>query len=435
MVGVVDKTSALQSGLKKATTRLVPFLFFAFVVNFLDRVNVGYAALTMNADIGLSATSYGLGAGLFFVGYIMFEVPSNIMLERLGARIWIARIMISWGLISGAMMFVTGPTSFYVLRFLLGIAEAGFFPGIILYITYWFPASSRGRIVGSFMAALPMSAIFGAPLSTWLLSHDGLWGLRGWQLLFVVEAIPAIIGGFVAFFVLTDRPSKAKWLSEDERAALVYELERSTASHAGVSRHSSAWSLIADSRVLLLSAIYFGVLVGLYAVSYWFPQIMKQLGLTVAQIGIVSAIPYIISAIAMIVWGRSSDRSGERVWHLSFALLVSATGFLTAGLLAGSQVGTAIGISLALIGVFSAAPPFWALATQLFAGEHSAAAIALVNSLATIGGIVAPYWVGWMKDATGDFGLSLIGIAIVPALGIVAALSVGVLHKNRLHRV
>ena len=431
-VHVDGQTTALQSALKKATIRLVPFLFFAYIINFLDRVNIGYAALTMNADIGLSATSYGLGASLFFVGYILFEVPSNMMLERVGARIWIARIMVSWGIISACMMFVHGPVSFYILRFLLGVAEAGFFPGVILYITYWFPASSRGRIVGLFMAAMPIAGIFGAPLSTYLLGLDGLWGLRGWQVMFVIEAIPAIVGGFIAFFVLSNKPGNASWLTREEQVALTREVEQGRGHNALTPRHPSVWSLVADSRVILLSIVYFCVLVGLYAVNYWFPQIMKQLGLSVSQVGIVSTIPYIVSAVAMILWGRSSDRSAERVWHLALALMACAAGFLTAGLMAGNQVGTVIGISLALVGVFSAAPPFWALATQLFAGEQSAAAIALITSLATIGGIVAPYWVGWMKDTTGDFGLSLVGLAIVPVLGSIAALVIGSAHKRRL---
>ncbi|TCQ99069.1 MFS transporter [Neorhizobium sp. JUb45] len=437
LVGVDTQTSALQSGLKKATIRLVPFLFVAYIINFLDRVNIGYAALTMNADIGLSATAYGLGASLFFVGYILFEVPSNIMLERVGARIWIARIMISWGVVGACMMFVQGPYTFYLLRFLLGVAEAGFFPGVILYITYWFPASSRGRIVGMFMASMPVAGIFGAPLSTWFLGFEGLWGLRGWQVMFLFEALPAIVGGIVAYFYLSDKPAVAKWLDQDEKRALTEEVRRGLSSgskgqHA--SGHQPFLTLFADSRVIMLGFVYFCVLVGLYSVSYWFPQIMKQLGLTVSQVGLVSAIPYIVSAVAMILWGRSSDRSGERVWHLALAMLICAVGFLTAGLLATSQVWTVVGISLALIGVFSAAPPFWALATQLLTGEKSAAAIALVVSLATIGGIVAPYWVGWMKDFTGDFGLSLIGIAAVPVLGAIVALAIGVVHKGLLRR-
>lgn len=425
------QTSALQSGLRKATVRLVPFLFVAYIINFLDRVNIGYAALTMNADIGLSATSYGLGASLFFVGYILFEVPSNVMLERVGARIWIARIMISWGIISGCMIFVQGPYTFYGIRFLLGVAEAGFFPGIILYITYWFPASARGRIVGLFMAALPVAGIIGAPLSTYLLGLDGLWGLRGWQIMFLLEALPSIPLGIMAFFYLSDKPAVAKWLDHDEKRALTEAVNRSLAAQPKHVREPFL-TLFADSRVLLLSVIYFCVLVGVYSVSYWFPQIMKQLGLTVSQIGPVSAIPYIVSAIAMVLWGRSSDKSGERIWHLTLSLLTCAGGFLVAGIFATSQIGTVIGICLSLIGVFSAAPPFWALATQLLAGEKSAAAIALVVSLATVGGVVAPYWVGWMKDFTGDFGLSLIGIAVIPIIGGLATLSLGALNRSKL---
>ncbi|UQR61953.1 MFS transporter [Bradyrhizobium sp. C-145] len=387
--------------LRKITLRIVPFIMLLYFVAFIDRVNIGFASLTMNKDIGLSPAVYGFGAGIFFWGYFLFEVPSNIILHKIGARISIARVMITWGIVSAAMAFVQGPTSFYVLRFLLGVAEAGFFPGIILYLSYWFPARQRAAVTALFMAAAPLSTVLGSPISGALLEMDGMLGFKGWQWLFVLEALPAVLLGFVVLGFLTDRPEKAKWLAEDERRWLVETMNVETTSKVATASHS-IWRGLADPRVLALSLIYFGTSAGLYTLGVWAPQIIKQFGLSSLQVGFLNALPATAAVIAMILWARHSDRTGERTWHVVWACLIAAAGLAYAGLAAG-VVAVLVALTLVNIGISSAKPPLWSMPTLFLSGPAAAAGIATINSIGNLGGFVGPAMIGWIKDQTGSF--------------------------------
>jgi MFS transporter, ACS family, tartrate transporter len=387
--------------LRKITWRIVPFIMLLYFVAFIDRVNIGFASLTMNKDIGLSPTVYGFGAGIFFWGYFLFEVPSNIILHKVGARIWIARVMITWGIVSAAMAFVQGPTSFYVLRFLLGVAEAGFFPGIILYLSYWFPARQRAAVTALFMAAAPLSTVLGSPVSGALMEMDGMLGFKGWQWLFVLEALPAVLLGFVVLAFLTDRPEKAKWLADDERRWLVETMNVETTSKAATSKHS-IWRGLADPRVLALALIYFGTSAGLYTLGVWAPQIIKQFGLSSLQVGFLNALPATAAVVAMVLWARHSDRTGERTWHVVLACLLAATGLAFAGLATG-VVTVLVALALVNIGISSAKPPLWSMPTLFLSGPAAAAGIATINSIGNLGGFVGPAMIGWIKDQTGSF--------------------------------
>jgi MFS transporter, ACS family, tartrate transporter len=387
--------------LRKITWRIVPFIMLLYFVAFIDRVNIGFASLTMNKDIGLSPTVYGFGAGIFFWGYFLFEVPSNIILHKVGARIWIARVMITWGIVSAAMAFVQGPTSFYVLRFLLGVAEAGFFPGIILYLSYWFPARQRAAVTALFMAAAPLSTVLGSPVSGALLEMDGMLGFKGWQWLFVLEALPAVLLGFVVLAFLTDRPEKAKWLADDERRWLVETMNVETTSKAATSKHS-IWRGLADPRVLALALIYFGTSAGLYTLGVWAPQIIKQFGLSSLQVGFLNALPASAAVVAMVLWARHSDRTGERTWHVVLACLLAAAGLAFAGLATG-VVTVLVALALVNIGISSAKPPLWSMPTLFLSGPAAAAGIATINSIGNLGGFVGPAMIGWIKDQTGSF--------------------------------
>jgi len=390
----------------KVAWRLIPLLGLMYFFAFLDRVNVGYAALTMNADIGLSAVAYGIGSGIFFIGYVLFEVPSNVMLERFGARIWLARIMITWGLLSGAMALVQGPWSFYLVRFLLGIAEAGFFPGVIYYLTCWFPARHRARVMALFLIALPFSAVIGAPLSTALLGIEA-WGLRGWQWMFVLEAVPTVLIGFVVLFVLTNRPQEAKWLSAGEKTWLVQELAAETAGHAQDHRGSLRRALTLP-HVWLFGLVYFGILVGLYGFSFWFPQIVASLGqLSNMQVGLATMLPYLVACIVMVWWGRHSDATGERAWHVAGPPLLGALA-LCASVWLGQPLWVFVALSIAAVGIYSGLPAFWALASTGLSGVAAAGAIALINSLGNLGGFIGPAVIGFTKERTGSYGMSML---------------------------
>ena len=309
--------------MRKISFRIVPFIMLLYFISFIDRVNIGFAALTMNKDLGFSPAVFGLGAGIFFVGYFLFEVPSNLILNKVGARLWIARVMITWGIISAIFAFITGETSFLILRFLLGVAEAGFFPGIILYLSFWFPARYRAGVVSLFMAAAPISVVLGSPLSSALLEMNGLLGLRGWQWMFILEAIPAFLLGFVVLGYMTDKPEKATWLKDDEREWLVNEMAAEHAAKAATASHS-IWRGLADVRVLALSLIYFGTSAGLYTLGIWAPQIIKEFGLSSLQVGFLNAVPPTVAVIAMVLWARHSDKTNERTWHV-----VAACGCIT----------------------------------------------------------------------------------------------------------
>lgn len=421
-------TSGLESRvLRKITWRIVPFIMVLYLIAFIDRVNIGFASLTMNQDLGFSATVFGVGAGIFFLGYFLFEVPSNLILNKVGARIWIARVMITWGIVSGCMALVQGTTSFYTLRFLLGVAEAGFFPGIILYLSYWFPARRRAAVTAMFMAAAPLATAIGSPISGALLEMHGLWGLAGWQWMFIIEAIPAVILGIVVLFYLTDRPEKANWLTEDERNWLVKTMEQEQAGKPKASH--SIWAGLADIRVLALSLVYFGTSAGLYTLGIWSPQIIKGFGLSSFHVGLINAIPAVFAVVAMILWARHSDRTAERTWHVVGACLLAAVG-LAFATSASSVIAVLIALTLVNIGISASKPPLWSMPTLFLSGPAAAAGIATINSLGNLGGFVGPSMIGWIHDKTGSFAG---GLYFVAALLVVSAIVTLVLANSSSH--
>jgi MFS transporter, ACS family, tartrate transporter len=418
---------ARRSAISKATWRLVPFLGLCYAVNFLDRVNVGFAALAMNQDLGFTPSIFGTGASIFFIGYILFEIPSNLALQRLGARIWIARIMISWGLVATAMAVVSGETSFYVMRFLLGVAEAGFFPGIILYLTYWFAAAERARIVSLFMVAVPLATVVGGPVSGALLELRGLWGLTGWQWLFIAEGLPAIVLGVITLKFLDDRPEQAEWLSTKERAALAETLaaEAKATREVGYARLGQALS---RPRVLVLGLLYFCLVVGLYGIGFWMPQVIQTFGLTPLKIGFLTAVPHLFAAIFMVLWGAHSDRTGERILHVALPLLLAALAF-TWSAFTGPLALTMVALTLATLGIYAAIGTFWSLPTATLTGTGAAAGLALINSMGNLGGFAGPSMVGVIREATGSFTAALLFLAGALALAAVIALLFG--HTTR----
>ena len=405
--------------LAKTRRRLIPFLFLLYIVAYLDRINVGFAALQMNQALGFSPTIYGFGAGIFFLSYVLFEIPSNVILSRVGARIWIARIMISWGLVSSAMMFVQGVTGFYTLRFLLGMAEAGFFPGIIYYLTRWFPIRERARTIAAFMTATLIAGVIGGPVSGALLSFHG-FGLAGWQWLFLLEGLPAVVLGLFVLKFLTERPEEAMWLSDAERATLVACLrEDSRAQPAETTARA-----LGNRRTWLLAVVYFTIPVTLYGIGFWLPQMLKTAsGGSDLTVGLLSAVPYTAGAIAMVIAGRHSDRTGERRWHVVVAALVGAAG-LAASTLSTGVAWSLVTLSIAMAGLASMFGPFWALTTSTMGGVGAAASIALVNSVGNTGGFVGPYLLGALNDATGSFALGLCAIAAMLAAGGLLVLAV-----------
>jgi ACS family tartrate transporter-like MFS transporter len=400
--------------IRKITWRLIPFLMLLYFVAFLDRINVGFAALTMNKEIGLTAQMFGLGSGIFFLGYFAFEVPSTMILHKVGARFWIGRVMITWGLVSVAMAFTRGPISFYVLRFLLGLAEAGFFPGIILYLSYWFPSHHRSAVTAMFMAAAPMAGLIGSPVSGALMGLNGLMGLHGWQWLFLVEGIPALVLGLVTFRFLTDRPADAAWLTAEERNWLTQAILAEQAAIKDPRSHS-AWRALMDWKVLALSLAYFGTSAGLYTIGFWAPLIVKGLGFSVFKIGFLVAIPNLIALVGMVLWSRNSDRTGERYWHAAIACVIAAVGMAMAARAGSSAILAITGLSLTAFGVSAAKPPLWSLPTMFFGGTAAAAAIGLINSLGTLGGFVGPYMIGANSGGGEHFsrGLYLVGGTLV----------------------
>lgn len=408
-----DATGVEMRTLRKITGRLIPFLMLLYLVAFLDRINVGFAALSMNREIGLTPEMFGIGSGIFFLGYFVFEVPSTIILHKVGARFWIGRVMITWGLVSIAMAFTRGPMSFYALRFLLGLAEAGFFPGIILYLSYWFPAEHRSAVTAWFMAAAPIAGFIGSPLSGALLQLHGLAGLHGWQWLFLLEGAPAVVLGFFTFGVLSDRPATAAWLSAEERTWLEQAIARGDAGFVG--RRQSVWRSLTDWRMLALSLAYFGTSAGLYTIGFWAPLIVKQLGFSSFRVGLLVAIPNLVAVVGMVLWSRNSDRTGERYWHAAIACVIAALGMAVAASAGSSAVIALIGLSLTAFGVSAAKPPLWSLPTMFFAGTGAAASIGLINSLGTLGGFVGPWMIGSADQASGHFsgGLDLVGGTLI----------------------
>jgi MFS family permease len=391
---------------RKVAWRLVPFLCICYLAAYLDRVNVGFAKLQMLNDLSFSNTIYGLGAGIFFLGYVIFEVPSNILMHKVGAKLWIARIMISWGVIGAAMAFVKTPTEFYVLRFLLGVAEAGFIPGVLLYLTYWFPAAWRGRIIALFLAAIPMSNIIGGPLSGWILSTFADYGgLRGWQWLFIIETVPSIVLGFLILKYLDNRVADAKWLTDDERQFIEAEVQAEAAQSA---EHSSAMDALKNGRVWLLGVAYFGIASSIYVTSFWMPTLIKQLGVSdPLQIGWLVTIPYAVAIVTMVKCNVSADRHGERRWHTAIPCLLTAAGLAFSATPQLSLVPAMIGLTFAAAGASTTQASFWSLPPSFLTGAAAAAGIALINSLGNIAGMASTSLVGWMTDLTGTPNSSL----------------------------
>lgn len=407
-----------QRTMRKVYWRILPFTGLLYLICYIDRVNVGFAALTMRGDLGLTQAAFGLGAGTaFFIGYFVLEVPSNVILDKVGARLWIARIMISWGIVSGCTALVTGPYSFYLVRFLLGLAEAGFFPGMVLFFTYWFPAEHRGRIVAGFMTAIPISIAIGAPVSTTLLELNGVLGLAGWKWMYLCEAIPAVLLGIFVLFFLTDRPEQASWLAEDERAWLAGELAREKRQVEAV-RTYSLWESLYNPRVLALAAIYFGIAAASVGLVMFLAQIVKELGLSNLMTGYAASIPYIIGTIGMVVLGYITDKTRERRWNCFIACMIAVAGLVIAGVTLGSWWSLA-GLSIATVGFYGMKPSFWPMPSLFLTGTAAAAGIAWINAVGNLAGTITPFVVGWTKDMTGSFagGLyALAGFALLSAL-------------------
>jgi MFS transporter, ACS family, tartrate transporter len=414
-----------KTTIRQITWRIVPFLMVCYFIAFVDRVNAGFAALQMNQDIGLSAAAFGLGGGLFYITYVLFEVPSNIAMEKVGARLWIARILITWGLVSALMAFVVGPYSFYAVRLLLGAAEAGFFPGVILYLTYWFPREYRGRIVAIFMVAIPISSFLGSPISAALLQTDGWLGFRGWQWMFVLEAVPAVVLGVMALIVLPNGPDRAKWLTGEQRAWLVQRLqaERDLPGRAAAP-HLTLWQVMSNKYVLAASLIYAGASGASQCLSLWQPQIIKSFGLTDMQTGLMNMIPFGIASVLMILWGRSSDARRERVWHTGIPLLLLA-GSLVAATMVTTLAPTILILCVAVTATYIVKGPFWALSTEWLSAGAAAAGIAQINAIGNIGGFVGTWLLGLIKDATGSYPLGLLPLALLSGIGCLLVLTLG----------
>ncbi len=393
----------------KISWRLLPLIVLSYLIAYIDRTNVAFAALTMNKDLGISAYLYGWGAGIFFLGYALFEVPSNMILAKVGARRWIARIMITWGLISGAMAFATGPVSFLVLRFLLGVAEAGFFPGIIFYLSTWFPTAYRGRVISALFLAVPISNAAASIISGAILGMDGMLGLKGWQWVFILEALPAVLLTFVVLRRMIDRPADAKWLSTEEREWLEGELlaeSRQVESYG----HMSVWRALTDRRVLVLSLIYMTSVTASYGIVFFLPQIVKGLGHSNLMTGVLTAIPYTVGIIGLLCWGYSSDRRNERRWHLIVAMIVAGVGLVGAAILRDSY-GAIAAMCVATIGLYGSRPSFWPMPSKFLTGAAAAVGIALINSIGNLGGYIGPFIVGWIKDSTNSFEMGLYFLA------------------------
>jgi D-galactonate transporter len=417
--------------LTKVAVRVMPFLALLYFVNYLDRVNIGFAGPNgMNKELGLTATAFGFASGIFFLGYLILEVPSNLALHRFGARRWLARIMITWGIVATAMAFVPNPVTMVILRFLLGVAEAGFFPGIILYLTYWFPKRQRAKAVALFMAAIPVSTAIGSTVSSLLIVHGhGVFGLSGWRFMFLVEGIPAILLAFATWFYLTDRPEQARWLNEDERKWLTAELD----AERRATETEFHWPLrkaLTHPRILGLAFVYFAIAYGLYALGFFLPTIIAGFGqefgtkLSVVQSGLVTAIPYVIAAVVMVVWARHGDRTGERKWHVALPMLLGGIAIPIA-LYLGNPYAAMVAVTICAVGVCCALPTFWALPSNFLAGSAAAGGIALINSLGNISGFAAPYLTGWLRDLTGTQRAGLWTVGACMVAGALVALALG----------
>ena len=414
---------------RKVAWRLMPLLLACYVIAYLDRVNVGFAKLQMLEDLGFSELVYGFGAGIFFIGYFFFEVPSNIILHKVGARLWIGRIMVTWGLISSAMMFVDTPEMFYVMRFMLGVAEAGFFPGIILYLTYWYPAHRRGRMTALFMTGIALSGVIGSPLSGAIMKlADGMYDLRGWQWMFLVEGLPSILFGIIVIVMLDDRVAHAKWLTEEERALLL----RNIAADSQHKEEESIFRVMSSGRVWLCAAIYFCSVMGVYGVSFWLPTIIKAMGYKdPLDVGMISAIPYGVSVAVMLLVAKSADRTRERRWHVAIPALFGGLGLALSVVYAKDPVLAIAALTLGLSCILTTLPLFWSLPTSFLAGTGAAAGIALINSLGNLSGFVSPYAVGWLKESTGSTNAGVYMLACGMVVGALLTLSIPARLVNR----
>jgi len=437
-------TSAGNAEFAKATFdkvagRLIPFLFVCYIVAFLDRVNVGFAKLQMATDLHFSDAIYGFGAGIFFIGYFIFEVPSNVILERVGARLWIARIMITWGIISSAFMFTddiywgsiatwfncTDPEfTFYVFRFLLGACEAGFFPGIILYLTYWFPGSRRTKVIALFMTAIAISNVIGAPVSGAIMQYmQGIGGLRGWEWLFLLEGIPSVIVGCLVFVFLPNGPRQAEWLDEREKNFIVHQVEEDDAGKNELGKGHRFWDAFSDYRVWFLAVVYFSGVVCFYAINFWMPTIIQELGIDkkdFLKVGLLSMIPWGISAVVMVIWGAHSDKTGERRWHVACSLLLGVSGLIGLALVGHAPIPSMIALTLVASGTLSFVATFWSLPTAFLSGTAAAAGIAFVNSVGNLGGHFGPDLIGRIRTMSGGASeaafLALAAIAVLGAI-------------------
>ena len=412
--------------IRQLVWRFLPILALSYIIAYIDRVNVSFAALTANQDLQLSATVYGWGAGIFFIGYFLFEYPSNRLMVRLGARIWITRIMVTWGLVSGAMAFVGGPIAFCVVRFLLGVAEAGLFPGLLLFMTYWFPRRYRARYLSLMLVGMPMSGLIGAPISSILLTLDGWMGLHGWQWLYLLEALPAVVVGFCMLFCLTDTPEKALWLAPDRKAWLLAELARDP--QAAQSHDGGYFAMMANPRVIFYALIFFNITSASYGLGLWLPQIIKATGLSNMQTGFVTAIPYGFGLLAMIGWGYFSDSTGNRAWPTALSTFLAAAALVVSVLLQ-APAWQLVAICVATMGIYGVKGPFLSMTTESFSGGATAGGIAMVTALGNLSGFLPPYLMGWIKDATGSFQWGLIMLASLSLIG-----GVQVLYANRFDR-
>jgi ACS family tartrate transporter-like MFS transporter len=412
-----------RATMRRVTLRLLPFLMACYLISFIDRVNVGFAALQMNKDVGLTASMFGCGSGLFFVTYFVFEVPSNLVLEKVGARLWIARIMITWGLVSAATAFVVGPYSFYLVRFLLGAAEAGFYPGVLLYLTFWFPKSYRARVVALFMVSVPAASFIGSPISAALLQLDGWLGLHGWQWMSIVEAAPAILFGGLAFFVLPDTPLQAKWLTAEQRRWLTDRIKGERDGGRSSSRRST-WRVPIDKHVLAAGLIFAGSTGASACLSIWQPQILKSFGLSNMETGLLNSAPFGVAAVLMVLWAKHSDRTGERVWHLAIPLAATSLSLLLA-FTAQSLLPTVAILFVAIVGTYAIKGPFWALSTEWMSTSAAAVGIAQINAIGNLGGFVGTYSLGVINEATGSYALGLLPLALLTAAGTMLTLVLG----------
>jgi ACS family tartrate transporter-like MFS transporter len=405
-MAAAEATSAIERRtIAKVSWRLLPLVALAYCIAYIDRSNISFAALTMNKDLGFSAYIYGWGAGIFFFGYFLFEIPSNLILEKIGARIWIARIMITWGIISGLTALITGTTSFLIVRFFLGAAEAGFFPGMILYLTYWFPAEYRGRVISTLFIAQPVANAAASIASAAILEMDGVLGVKGWQWIFIIEAIPAVLLGLVILRIMTDRPGHADWLAEEERSWLQARLDGESRQVESAGRMT--WTkALADPRVVALSLIYLMSVTANYGIVFFMPQIIKGIGLSNMMTGLLSSLPYVVGTVGLLAWGWSSDRNKERRWHLITASTVGALGLAFAGW-SGASYWALLGMSAATVGIYGSRAAFWPMPSLFLTGTAAAGAIAMINAVGNLGGYVGPFVVGWIKDSTQSFGAGL----------------------------